>query len=149
MNVQIIQAKVEHLEPVAVLFDLYRQFYGQPSDLEGARRVIGERLQRGDSIIFVAVLGTEAIGFVQLFPSFSSAWMQRTWIMNDVYVLEEHRKKGISRQLVQKVIDYGRETGAKRLTLNTLKDNLPAQKLYESMGWRQESVFWSYTYELE
>jgi GNAT superfamily N-acetyltransferase len=75
--------------------------------------------------------------------------MQRTWILNDLYVLEAHRKKGISRQLIQRAIDHGKETGAKRLTLNTAKDNLPAQKLYESMGWRQETVFWSYTFEIE
>src|SRR5689334_14084430 len=108
MNTQIIQAGAEHLGSVTHLFDLYRQFYGFPSDLEGAHTFIGERMQKEDSVIYIAVLGTEAVGFIQLFPSFSSAWMKKTWIMNDVYVVEEHRKKGISRQLIQKAIDHGR-----------------------------------------
>lgn len=149
MNAQFLKAGTEHLEPVAVLFDFYRQFYGQSPDLEAARHFIGERLKKEDSAIFIASVEGQAVGFFQLFPSFTSAWMRPTWILNDLYVLESHRKGGLGRQLLQKAIDFSRETGAKRLTLNTAKDNLPAQALYEAMGLKQETVFWSYTMEFE
>lgn len=149
MSFQIHQAGLEHLEPVAVLFDLYRQFYGQSPDLEAARQFISQRLNKRDSAIFIASVGEQAVGFFQLYPSFTSAWMRPIWILNDLYVLETHRKGGLGRQLLQKAVDFSRETGAKRLTLNTAKDNLPAQTLYEAMGFRQETVFWSYTMEFE
>jgi GNAT superfamily N-acetyltransferase len=144
----LFQAWKPHLEPVAVLFDLYRQFYGQAPDLAGARQFIGERMEKGESVIFLAAVEKEPVGFFQLYPSFTSAWMRRTWIFNDLYVREDHRKKGIGRLLMEKAVQFGGETGAKRLTLSTAKDNLPAQALYESMGWKRESVFWSYTFEL-
>ena len=148
-NLNLFQATPQFLEPVATLFDLYRQFYGQPSDLEGARRFMGERLEKGDSVVFLAYAGDTPVGFFQLYPSFTSAWMRRVWILNDLYVVENARKGGLGKMLIQRAIDYSKETGAKRLTLNTAKDNLPAQKLYENMGFRQETVFWSYTLDLD
>ena len=57
---------------IAPLFDSYRQFYGHPADPELARRFIGDRLSEGSSILFVAEADGEAVGFVQLYPSFSS-----------------------------------------------------------------------------
>src|SRR5690348_12286348 len=75
----LFQATPPFLEPASALFDLYRQFYGQPSDMEGARRFIGERLEKGDSAIFLAYSGDHPVGFFQLYPSFTSAWMQRVW----------------------------------------------------------------------
>lgn len=145
----LFQATPPFLEPASALFDLYRQFYGQPSDMEGARRFIGERLEKGDSAIFLAYSGDYPVGFFQLYPSFTSAWMQRVWILNDIYVVESARKGGLGRMLMKRAIAYAKETGAKRITLNTAKDNLPAQKFYEATGFRQETVFWSYTLDLD
>jgi ribosomal protein S18 acetylase RimI-like enzyme len=39
------------------------------------------------------------------------------------------------------------ETGAAGLGLETATDNLPAQKLYEALGWRCDTAF--YRYELK
>jgi GNAT superfamily N-acetyltransferase len=142
---QIRQATVEDVDLVAPLFDAYRQFYKQPSDLQGGRNFILERLSKKESIVFLAVEPDDfALGFVQLYPLFSSTYMKRLWILNDLFVLPSKRKCGVGRALMKRAEDMARETRSRGLLLRTAKDNFAAQKLYESCGWQREEVFVQY-----
>jgi GNAT superfamily N-acetyltransferase len=147
--VRIIQATSEHLEALAALFDGYRQFYEQPSDLDGARAFLAERLERGESVLLLALLDQEGqvipAGLAQLYPSFSSVSMRRLWILNDLYVAQAARKHGVGRALLLAAREYAERTGAKGLELMTARDNTAAQALYESMGWRRDEDFLPYT----
>jgi GNAT superfamily N-acetyltransferase len=145
----IIQATNEHLEALATLFDGYRQFYGEQPDLDGARAFLAERIEREESVLLLAVLdqhGQERpTGLAQLYPSFSSASMQRLWILNDLYVAPEGRRHGVGRALLQAAREHAERTQAKGLELMTARDNYAAQALYESMGWQRDEVFLPYT----
>ncbi|HEU4742336.1 MAG TPA: GNAT family N-acetyltransferase [Meiothermus sp.] len=142
---QIIQAAPEHLDVLVLLFDGYRQFYRQASDLEGAREFLSQRLERGESVIFLALSDSaEGLGFTQLYPSFSSVSMRRLWILNDLFVAPTARKLGVGQALLERARAFARETQAKGLTLQTAVDNLPAQALYESLGWQRETEFYTY-----
>jgi ribosomal protein S18 acetylase RimI-like enzyme len=132
------------LDLVAPLFDRYRQFYGKPSDLERARRFLGERLRNGESVVFLAVEGETAIGFVQLYPGFSSIGTSRTFVLNDLYVEADHRRTGAGRALVEAAVAHARRVGAAGLSLVTGVDNGSAQALYESLGWTRETAFVEY-----
>ena len=50
---EIYEATIEDLKEVSNLFNLYRVFYQQTSDLEGAKTYIKKRLESKDSVIFV------------------------------------------------------------------------------------------------
>ncbi|MDX1462147.1 MAG: GNAT family N-acetyltransferase [Marinirhabdus sp.] len=115
---QIIQATPFHLDQLAPLFDAYRVFYKQDSDLERARNFLSERFLRKDSTIFMAVSETgEAMGFTQLYPSFSSVTIQRTYILNDLYVSEAHRKKGAGQALMERAKQFAIAHEARGITL--------------------------------
>jgi ribosomal protein S18 acetylase RimI-like enzyme len=135
----IKRAGLEDVDSVAVLFDLYRLFYEQTSDLEGARGFLRERLTQNESVIFFETDNTESRGFAQAYPAFSSVSMRRTWILNDLYVRKEHRGKGIGEALLQHVLDFAKETGTKGVLLETGEDNVAAQRLYEKMGFEREA----------
>src|SRR5262249_53998341 len=94
-RLQVVPVTMEQVELVAPLFDDYRQFYGQPPDPDGARRFLAERLGRGESVILAVVGGGRALGFTQLYPSFSSVSMKPIWILNDLYVAEDARRRGV------------------------------------------------------
>lgn len=145
---RIVQVAVEQVELVSPLFDAYRQFYGQLPDLAGARRFLAERLQRGESVIFAAVEEGRALGFTQLYPSFSSVSMKPIWILNDLFVAEEARRRGVGTLLLRAARDHALRTGAARLALSTAVANTKAQALYERDGWRRDRVFLHYEYEL-
>jgi hypothetical protein len=74
---EVLSASIEHLERLSVLFNQYRIFYNQASDLEAAKKFLQERFQNKDSIVFAANDNGEMIGFTQLYPSFSSVSMKR------------------------------------------------------------------------
>lgn len=144
----IVRATLNELDSLAKLFDLYRVFYLQKSDFHGARAFLKARLTNEESIIFIAYDEQAAVGFVQLYPSFSSVAMQRTWVLNDLYVKKDVRGKGFGEKLLKKAITHAAETGAKGLLLETGQDNTTAQRLYEKVGFTQESNYF-YFFEVK
>lgn len=143
-SITIIQAYPEHADQIAPLFDGYRQFYGQPSDVEAGRRFVLERLKNDESVIFLALDGEESVGFTQLFPAFSSVSMKRLWILNDLFVLPTVRRRGVARALLERARQFAIETQSKGLVLETATDN-PARHLYESLGWQRDTEFFHYS----
>ncbi|MFE7064558.1 GNAT family N-acetyltransferase [Sutcliffiella sp. NPDC057660] len=145
---EIYQATIEDLEGVSNLFNMYRMFYHQTSDLEGAKTYIKDRLESKDSVIFVVKDKQEYVGFTQLYPTFSSISMKRAWVLNDLYVDEEARKRGIGEMLLHKTGNFAIETGAKSISLETASENYAAQRLYEKNGYKKDSKFYHYYLDL-
>jgi GNAT superfamily N-acetyltransferase len=149
MSLQAIRASAEHLDAVATLFDGYRGFYGQPSKLEQSRAFIAERMAGNESAIFlVEDENGEALGFVQLYPTFSSIDAHRTWLLSDLFTTPAARGRGVGRLLMNTARDFAVETGAKGLVLETATDNFTAQGLYESLGWVRDTGYYTYNLDL-
>jgi GNAT superfamily N-acetyltransferase len=138
------RAGLGDLDGLAPLFDGYRQFYGQRSDLAAARAFLAERLRRDESVIFVSVADDAMLGFTQLYPSFSSVSVRRLWILNDLFVSPAARRGGVGRRLLERAREWAVETDAKGLTLTTALTNSAARSLYESCGWRRDDEFAHY-----
>lgn len=141
-------AHLSDLYDLARLFDAYRQFYEQPSDVDGATHFLRERLENRDSVIFIAHAGGAPAGFTQLYPSFTSTGMKRIFVLNDLFVTPAARKRGVGRLLLDAAAEHGRKEGAARLTLSTAVTNRPAQTLYESQGWVRDQKFFVYNLAL-
>ena len=145
VDVTIRRADLKDLEDVVPLFDEYREFYEKDSDQAAARAFLTARTERGESVIFVAYVAPgEAVGFTQLYPSFSSVSMKPLWILNDLFVRSGARRGGVARMLLERARQHAIDTGAKGLILTTGVQNKPAQRLYESCGWLREDEFFQY-----
>lgn len=140
----IRQAVLADLDAVAILFDAYRQFYGQVSDEAAAKTFLQARFEHGQSVVLLAESQGQAVGFTQLYPSFSSVSMARVFVLNDLYVAESARRMGVGEALLNAASDHASQLGAVRLSLTTNVQNLPAQSLYESMGWERDQKFYAY-----
>lgn len=150
MPIQALRADASHLEKIAPLFDAYRGFYGQPSNLPQSRDFIAERIARDESVIFLAEDASgEALGFVQMFPTFSSIDAHRTWLLGDLFTAPAARGKGVGRLLMNTARDFARLAGAKGMTLETATDNHTAQGLYESLGWVRDAGYYTYCLDLK
>lgn len=143
--ISIGEASLQNIDELSILFDLYRQFYRQPSNVEDGKRFLNERIQNKDSKIYVALMSDGKIsGFVQLYPLFTSVGMKRLWILNDLYVKEEYRKKGVARSLIDHCKKLAHVTQAAGLMLETGKNNLEGNVLYPTEGFKliDESNFY-------
>jgi ribosomal protein S18 acetylase RimI-like enzyme len=130
---------------LAPLFDAYRQFYGLASDPGLSRRYLSERLERGESVVLIAsMIDGRAVGFVQLYPTFASLRAARVFVLYDLFVAPEARRRGVAQRLMQAAAVEARTAGAVALTLQTARTNLAAQRLYESLGWKRDEEFVEY-----
>ena len=131
----IRKAKSGDLESLCVLFDAYRKFYGKQGDIKGATLFIKDRLENNDSEIFVAANEDGVLmGFVQLYPLFSSTRMKRLWLLNDLFIDPGFRGKGISVGLINECKQLCKRTESCGMILETAKDNIIANNLYLKTG---------------
>ena len=138
---QIIKCNEGHCDELSVLFNDYRIFYGQNSDMESARGFISERLTKNDSAIFAAFEKNIMCGFVQLYPSFSSVAMKRTYYLNDLFVNVSFRRNGMAKALIEKSIEFAKENSAARITLCTQIENDSAKNLYIKSGFTKNTLY--------
>ena len=136
---------------IASLFDAYRQFYGKAPDLALAEQFVRQRLSNGDSLILVAEArhaSAGPLGFVQLYPTFSSLACNRAWILNDLYVADHARRRGVAEALMNAAAETARRAGVSSLSLQTAHDNAAAQALYVKLGYVLDEEFRTYALTL-
>lgn len=154
MEIAIRKINPSEYETVADMFNKYRMFYKQPSNIELAKAYLKERLAQNEAHVFIAIAkeNSEPVGFTLLYPKFSSVSTIKNWHIGDLYVEPEHRKKGIGDKLLNTAIDFAKNNDANFISLNTAKDNYTAQKLYESFGFIKQELlpqYFYYQYELK
>lgn len=131
---KIVKGNLKCLNDLIPLFNGYRSFYGQPIDEEGAKKFLLARIQNKESVIYIAYMDDNPVGFVHLYPFFSSVGMQRAYIINDLFVDPACRKEGVGKALMKQAFQFCEEEKARFVTLQTATNNHHAKALYEHMG---------------
>ena len=145
MNVTIKTAVLPDLTEVSKLFDAYRVFNKQDSDVKLAKDFLKQRIVNSESVIFYALDESgQYLGFTQLYPLFSSVSVQKTWLLNDLYVDDKARGLGVGTRLLNHAKNYAKNTGAKGLALETEITNVGAQKLYEYLKYKKDDEHYHY-----
>jgi ribosomal protein S18 acetylase RimI-like enzyme len=149
-DVDVVRADARHLDALAPLFDAYRVFYGQPSDVERARAFVKRRLldDGENSVFFVAMHLDDPVGFTRMWATHSSIAARPAWILEDLYVAPSARRRGVAEALMRRAEQHAREGDAVWVSLETAYDNASAQALYESLGYEREAAFWKYNLQL-
>lgn len=146
MPFAIKKASVENVKIIAPLFDAYRVFYEQESNIDAAVAFLYERLSKNESTIFIAFVNDVAVGFTQLYPIFTSVSLRTAWLLNDLFVAENARQQGVAEALLNKAKEFGVEKNAGWLLLETAFNNYKAQSVYEKNGWiKQTDFFYQFT----
>lgn len=145
---RIVKATTADVPRLLPLFEGYRTFYGLETDRSAVRRFLTQRIKRGEATVFLAVDGgardAPALGFTLLYPTFSSLQLKPAWVLNDLYVAAEARRRGVARLLIERATRLAKTSGAAYLMLETAHTNKKAQRLYESLGWVWERGFRNY-----
>lgn len=147
-NITVRQAVLADIEALIQLFNGYRQFYGRPSDAPAVREFLLARFNHGESILFIAHEDNTPVGFTQLYPSFSSVSLARVFVLNDLFVHEQARRKGVASKLIAAATEFSKSLGAVRISLSTATTNQHAQALYQSTGWKRDEQFYVYHFAI-
>ena len=142
---KIIQASIEHLDDLAPLFNNYRLFYRQESDMKSVKLFLKERLTQQDSVIYIAYIENIPVGFTQLYFLLSSVSMKPMFLLNDLYINENYRSKSIGTSLMNKAKTLCKDKGYKGIIIQTEHTN-PAQYLYQREGFVMDTdltFFWT------
>lgn len=138
--IDIQEAKIENLDELAELFDRYRVFYEQESNVLEGKSFLRNRILNKESQIFVAYKENRVMtGFVQLYPIFSSTKMKRLWLLNDLFVHPDFRGQGISKALINEAKHLCRTSDGCGMILETAKSNSIGNSLYPSTGFELDN----------
>jgi len=139
--VRIIRATIDHLEALAPAFDAYRAFFTHVSGIADSRSFLRERLSNADSVILLAQDPDNTVGFLQLYPLFSSWYCKRIWFLSDLYVREEARGRGTASALVRQALAYATTTGASSIMVEIPKTEPKLYEFYTRFGFSRDEVF--------
>ncbi len=140
----VIRAGIADVDAAAPLFAAYREFYGEPHDLEASSAFLTERLERDESVLLLARDGDRCVGLVQVYPAFSSTVLAPIWILNDLYVDDGARGSGVVDQLLTATAELAKEAGCVAIELATQHSNTRAQAVYARHGYVLDEEFRHY-----
>jgi GNAT superfamily N-acetyltransferase len=126
----------EELEWLLPLIAAYQRFYEVEEIDEERNRSFFRRFlaPSEDGLLLGARAGGELVGYACLYWHFSSLAARESVLMNDLFVSEAARGRGVGRALIEASAAVARERGAAHLEWSTAPDNLTAQRLYDSTG---------------
>jgi GNAT superfamily N-acetyltransferase len=138
----IVAAVSRDLRALAPLFDAYRAFFAGAPNIDESRRFLAERFELGDATIFRARGDdSDAAGFIQLYPLWSSWYCRRVWFLSDLYVREANRGLGIGRRLVERAVTHAQQTGASSVIVELPRREPHLSGFYADLGFHKDGVF--------
>jgi GNAT superfamily N-acetyltransferase len=98
--------------------DLYNAMFGEGSFVEG----------------LVCEVNGETGGFAIFYPRFSSFRGQCGYYLEDIYIGDEFRGRGLGERLLKEIARKGKERGFKRIDFQVLEWNFAAIEFYKALG---------------
>lgn len=141
----VFAATADDLDDLTRLFAGYLEFYQVPRPASEIREFLQTRLHKGDSHLLIARdQQSLAHGFIQLYPLHASLALRSSWLLSDLYVAPSARRQGVGEALMNAARAHAEATGACGLQLETARDNLAGQALYERLGYVRDEVYYTY-----
>src|SRR4051812_46763392 len=100
---------------VADRFDEYRTHYGEAADPAATRAWLTDQVTSERLSITAALDGDRVVGLITTTVLPASLRLGTAWMIRDLYVAPDHRRRGLARDLLLRVIAAGREAGAVRV----------------------------------
>ena len=140
----------EELDQLLPLIAGYQTFYGSEPDTDRNRTFFSRFVHPSEvGLLLGAWVDGSLVGFATLYWFYSSTKAADSVLMNDLFVQQGIRGKGIGRALIQRALDEARRRGAAHLEWFTAPDNATAQRLYDSVPGAGRSIWYAYEIEAE
>lgn len=107
------------------------------------RRFLSDLAQGDQTCFFVAEAGDKVVGFVTgELRSGTPLFVPRTWAsLEDIYVEQGWRDRGVGRGLVERCAEWASALGADGISLQVATANQHAKRFYKNLGFREVSIY--------
>ena len=142
MTIEIIPIRLEHVERFHRALDIVareRRYLAmlQAPPLNDTRKFVSTCVEKGYPQS-AAIESGELIGGCDIIPPETASALHCGAL--GMWVVPEKRSQGLGRQLLLTTLAAAREFGLMRVELGVYDDNLPAIRLYESLGFQREGI---------
>jgi GNAT superfamily N-acetyltransferase len=140
LTVDVIEADLTHPAQAQAVVDLLNRYAREPTgggaelDAQVKQNLIPALQRRPEALVLLAMQEGEAVGLLNAFEGFSTFAAAVLLNIHDVYVLPSLRGKGIARALFEYAERVAKRRSCCKMTLEVLSGNLPAQRLYLTLG---------------
>lgn len=132
-EIQVRRATVADAPEIArLLHDFNLEFLEPTPDVETLTETVRRLLGEGEITVLLAGEGPDGLALLRLRPALWSPGLEA--YLQELYVVPALRGRGIGRALLERTIDFARESGADGIDLSTGETDTAARALYESMG---------------
>ena len=115
-----------------LLHDFNREFGESTPPVATLARRLGDLIDGGDTVVLLAGDGPDGVAVIRLRYAL---WSEgREAYLAELYVRPSHRGLGIGRALMNAVLTECRRSGADRVEIGVDEPDVPARRLYESLG---------------
>jgi len=80
---------------------------------------------------FIGKIGAKPVSYIIYFFTYSSFLALPTLFLEDIFVLEEYRKRGVGKKMIEFIKENAKREGCGRIEFTVLKWNKVAQQFYE------------------
>ncbi len=135
-RVEVRPAVPEDRQAFFVLAQALYQEFGEERPPERRLAKLFDDAVAGDSPLrlLFAVVGDEVCGMLSLAIVPTTQGAGCFGYLDDVFVLEQYRGRGIGTKLMREALNHARKSGCVRVELGTRRDNVRARRLYERLG---------------
>lgn len=131
-SLRVAPLREEDLGTALPLFAGYQRFYEAEPDDGANLRFFHRFVAPSDAgLLLGAWVGEELVGFACLYWTFSSTRAAEIALMNDLFVAEGQRGKGVGLALIESAAEAARKRGLRHLEWLTAVDNHRARRLYD------------------
>jgi GNAT superfamily N-acetyltransferase len=129
------RAKRSDTQPFLVLLTALADFERlEPPDAAAKRSIVRDIFAKRRLGLFVAEVGRELVGYALYFYSYSSFLGRATLHLEDIFVTEKHRRKGIGGALFRRCAREALSKRCGRMEWAVLTWNRKAIDFYEKVG---------------
>lgn len=129
---------------ICLLVSLANFEHLEPPDAAARRRIIRDVFTKKIVHLFLAYLGKLPVGYALYFYTYSSFLARPTFYLEDIFVLEEYRRKGVGKELFLRCVEEAGRNNCGRFEFSVLTWNQNAINFYEKLGAKRLDQWYYY-----
>ena len=135
-NLELHTASPDDAETLAAMVQQLAEYENLTADNHCTAEALRKELSHSDRALeaIIAWQGDEAVGMATFFQTYSTFAARRGLYLEDIFVVERHRHRGIGTEILKHVARLARDRGYGRVEWTTLLWNTPTIEFYESLG---------------